>query len=159
MDVGVDVLGVHDSTTKGFLRYTVSLLGYGFHGDILDPSERMRFLGPSRYDIAGESIVFVCFTLLNIESSWLFRDYFGLYVKVVQKYSLILKCPYSFFTTALSLMKYFVSKLKGSVCIVSFSQSTCWFRNFTDSSCYPCPKSLCKSNFVLISALCYFVNL
>ncbi|VUZ53071.1 unnamed protein product [Hymenolepis diminuta] len=52
-NVGVDVLGVHDSSTKAFLRYTVSLLGYGFHGDILYPSERMRFLGPRRYDIAG----------------------------------------------------------------------------------------------------------
>lgn len=53
-NVGVDVLGVHDSSTKAFLRYTVSLLGYGFHGDILYPSERMRFLGPRRYDIAGK---------------------------------------------------------------------------------------------------------
>ena len=53
VDVGVDVLAIHDSYTKGFLRYTVSLLGYGFHGDILDPSEQLRFFGPSRYDIAG----------------------------------------------------------------------------------------------------------
>ncbi|VDO03704.1 unnamed protein product [Rodentolepis nana] len=54
LDIGVDVLGVHDASTEGFLRYIVTLLGYGFHGDLLDPSERMRFLGPTRYDIAGE---------------------------------------------------------------------------------------------------------
>lgn len=53
-DVGVDVLGIHDSSTKAFLRYTVSLLGYGFHGDILEPSEQLRWLGPPRYDIAGK---------------------------------------------------------------------------------------------------------
>nr|CDS16261.1 ceramide kinase [Echinococcus granulosus] len=52
-DIGVDVLGIHESSTKAFLRYTVSLLGYGFHGDILEPSERLRWLGPPRYDIAG----------------------------------------------------------------------------------------------------------
>ncbi|KAL5111453.1 Ceramide kinase [Taenia crassiceps] len=53
LDVGVDVLGIHDSSTKAFLRYTVSLLGYGFHGDILEPSEQLRWLGPARYDVAG----------------------------------------------------------------------------------------------------------
>ncbi|VDM31108.1 unnamed protein product [Hydatigera taeniaeformis] len=52
-DIGVDVLGIHDASTKAFLRYTVSLLGYGFHGDILEPSERLRWLGPPRYDFAG----------------------------------------------------------------------------------------------------------
>ncbi|VDK33117.1 unnamed protein product [Taenia asiatica] len=53
LDVGVDVLGVHDLSTKEFLRYTVSLLGYGFHGDILEPSEQLRWLGPPRYDVVG----------------------------------------------------------------------------------------------------------
>ncbi|VDD80600.1 unnamed protein product [Mesocestoides corti] len=52
-DIGVDVLAIHDLSTKEFLRYTVSLLGYGFHGDILDPSERIRWLGPFRYDVVG----------------------------------------------------------------------------------------------------------
>ncbi len=53
-DVGIDVLGVHDTNTREFLRYTVSLLGYGFHGDLLNPSEALRWLGPGRYDIAGK---------------------------------------------------------------------------------------------------------
>nr|VZI06186.1 unnamed protein product [Spirometra erinaceieuropaei] len=50
---GLDVLSVHDGTTGAFLRYTVSLLGYGFHGDILEPSENLRWMGPDRYNIAG----------------------------------------------------------------------------------------------------------
>lgn len=36
-----------------FLRYSVSLLGYGFYGDLLADSERNRWLGPARYDLSG----------------------------------------------------------------------------------------------------------
>ncbi|XP_073446982.1 ceramide kinase-like isoform X2 [Dendrobates tinctorius] len=35
------------------MRYSVSLIGYGFFGDVLKESERMRCVGPMRYDLAG----------------------------------------------------------------------------------------------------------
>lgn len=35
------------------MRYSVSLIGYGFFGDVLRESENMRCLGPVRYDLAG----------------------------------------------------------------------------------------------------------
>nr|XP_046235181.1 ceramide kinase [Scatophagus argus] len=47
----MDVCSVHHNDI--FLRYSVSLLGYGFYGDLLTDSERKRWLGPSRYDLSG----------------------------------------------------------------------------------------------------------
>ncbi|XP_026182780.1 ceramide kinase isoform X2 [Mastacembelus armatus] len=47
----MDVCSVHHHDI--FLRYSVSLLGYGFYGDVLTDSERKRWLGPARYDLSG----------------------------------------------------------------------------------------------------------
>ncbi|CAG01164.1 unnamed protein product, partial [Tetraodon nigroviridis] len=47
----MDVCSVHHDNS--FLRYSVSLLGYGFYGDVLGDSEKKRWLGPARYDLAG----------------------------------------------------------------------------------------------------------
>ncbi|XP_068169854.1 ceramide kinase-like isoform X3 [Antennarius striatus] len=47
----MDVCSVHHNNT--FLRYSVSLLGYGFYGDVLTDSERKRWMGPARYDVSG----------------------------------------------------------------------------------------------------------
>lgn len=47
----MDICSVHNNDT--FLRYSVSLLGYGFYGDVLTDSERKRWMGPARYDISG----------------------------------------------------------------------------------------------------------
>ncbi|XP_060759042.1 ceramide kinase [Neoarius graeffei] len=47
----MDVCSIHHNHT--FLRYSVSLLGYGFYGDVLTDSERKRWMGPARYDISG----------------------------------------------------------------------------------------------------------
>ncbi|XP_030576327.1 ceramide kinase [Archocentrus centrarchus] len=47
----MDVCSVHHNDV--LLRYSVSLLGYGFYGDVLANSERNRWLGPARYDLAG----------------------------------------------------------------------------------------------------------
>lgn len=47
----MDVCSVHHNNI--FLRYSVSLLGYGFYGDLLTDSERKRWLGPARYDLSG----------------------------------------------------------------------------------------------------------
>lgn len=47
----MDVCSVHHNGV--FLKYSVSLLGYGFYGDLLTDSERNRWLGPARYDLSG----------------------------------------------------------------------------------------------------------
>lgn len=47
----MDVCSVHQNNS--FLRFFISLLGYGFYGDVLADSERKRWLGPARYDLAG----------------------------------------------------------------------------------------------------------
>ncbi|XP_040268177.1 ceramide kinase [Bufo bufo] len=47
----LDVSSVHHK--KMFLKYSVSLLGYGFYGDVLKGSEKNRWLGPARYDFSG----------------------------------------------------------------------------------------------------------
>lgn len=47
----LDVCSVHHNSM--FLRYSVSLLGYGFYGDVLTDSERKRWMGPARYDLSG----------------------------------------------------------------------------------------------------------
>ncbi|KAM3910590.1 ceramide kinase-like [Leptodactylus fuscus] len=39
------------------MRYSVSLVGYGFFGDVLKESENMRSVGPMRYDLAGIKMV------------------------------------------------------------------------------------------------------
>lgn len=49
----MDVCSVHHNDV--FLRYSVSLLGYGFYGDLQADSERQRWLGPTRYDLSGMS--------------------------------------------------------------------------------------------------------
>ncbi|XP_077194359.1 ceramide kinase isoform X2 [Paroedura picta] len=47
----LDVSSVH--CNKTFLKYFVSLLGYGFYGDVLKDSEEKRWMGSVRYDFAG----------------------------------------------------------------------------------------------------------
>lgn len=47
----MDVCSVHHHNT--FLKYSVSLLGYGFYGDVLTDSEKNRWMGPARYDFSG----------------------------------------------------------------------------------------------------------
>ncbi|XP_041113465.1 ceramide kinase-like isoform X2 [Polyodon spathula] len=47
----MDVCSVHHHNT--FLKFSVSLLGYGFYGDVLTDSERNRWMGPARYDFSG----------------------------------------------------------------------------------------------------------
>lgn len=51
----MDVCSVHHNDI--FLRYSVSLLGYGFYGDLQADSERRRWLGPTRYDLSGMSAI------------------------------------------------------------------------------------------------------
>ncbi|XP_070405148.1 ceramide kinase isoform X2 [Nothobranchius furzeri] len=49
----MDVCSVHHKDS--FLRYSVSLLGYGFYGDLLADSEKKRWLGPARYDLSDSN--------------------------------------------------------------------------------------------------------
>ncbi|XP_077185859.1 ceramide kinase-like isoform X2 [Paroedura picta] len=39
------------------LRYSVSLAGYGFYGDVVSTSEKHRWMGPARYAYAGVKVV------------------------------------------------------------------------------------------------------
>ncbi|XP_043352325.1 ceramide kinase isoform X2 [Dermochelys coriacea] len=47
----LDVSSIHHNNT--FPKYFVSLLGYGFYGDILKDSEKKRWMGTIRYDFSG----------------------------------------------------------------------------------------------------------
>ncbi|XP_062871689.1 ceramide kinase family protein [Trichomycterus rosablanca] len=53
----LDVCSVHHNST--FVRYSVSMVGYGFYGDVLAESERHRWMGPLRYDYSG-CLVYLC---------------------------------------------------------------------------------------------------
>ncbi|XP_053572591.1 ceramide kinase isoform X2 [Bombina bombina] len=47
----LDVCSIHHKNM--FLKYSVSLVGYGFYGDVLKGSEKNRWMGPARYDFSG----------------------------------------------------------------------------------------------------------
>ncbi|KAI5096004.1 ceramide kinase [Silurus meridionalis] len=53
----LDVCSVHHCSA--LVRYSVSLVGYGFYGDVLAESERHRWMGPLRYDYSG-FLVYLC---------------------------------------------------------------------------------------------------
>ncbi|XP_029574461.1 ceramide kinase-like [Salmo trutta] len=50
----LDVCSVHHRSS--LVRYSVSLVGYGFYGDVLAESERHRWMGPFRYDYSGAMV-------------------------------------------------------------------------------------------------------
>ncbi|XP_037837236.1 ceramide kinase isoform X2 [Kryptolebias marmoratus] len=64
----MDVCSVHQKDV--FLRYSISLLGYGFYGDLQAESERKRWLGPARYDLSGIK-TFLCHNLYEGSISFL----------------------------------------------------------------------------------------
>ncbi|XP_030624680.1 ceramide kinase [Chanos chanos] len=53
----LDVCSVHHHSM--LVRYSVSLVGYGFYGDVLAESERHRWMGPVRYDYSG-CLMYLC---------------------------------------------------------------------------------------------------
>lgn len=59
----MDVCSVHHNNM--FLRFSVSLLGYGFYGDVLTDSERKRWMGPARYDVSGKNTASVKMNFSN----------------------------------------------------------------------------------------------
>ncbi|KAF3696844.1 Ceramide kinase [Channa argus] len=50
----LDVCSVHHASA--LVRYSVSMLGYGFYGDVLTESEKHRWMGPLRYDYSGTMV-------------------------------------------------------------------------------------------------------
>lgn len=50
----LDVCSVHQASA--LVRYSVSMLGYGFYGDVLAESEKRRWMGPLRYDYSGTMV-------------------------------------------------------------------------------------------------------
>ncbi|KAE8293428.1 Ceramide kinase [Larimichthys crocea] len=50
----LDVGSVHQASA--LVHYSVSLLGYGFYGDVLAESEKHRWMGPLRYDYSGTKV-------------------------------------------------------------------------------------------------------
>ncbi|EPS66378.1 hypothetical protein M569_08400, partial [Genlisea aurea] len=38
------------------IRYAASFAGYGFYGDVVSESEKLRWMGPKRYDVAGTKV-------------------------------------------------------------------------------------------------------
>lgn len=54
----MDVSSVHHH--GALLRYSVSLLGYGFYGDIVKDSEKKRWMGLIRYDFSGSGVARRC---------------------------------------------------------------------------------------------------
>ncbi|XP_041802598.1 ceramide kinase family protein isoform X2 [Chelmon rostratus] len=50
----LDVCSVHQASA--LVRYSVSLLGYGFYGDVMAESEKHRWMGPLRYDYSGTMV-------------------------------------------------------------------------------------------------------
>uniref|UniRef100_A0AAV2M8C2 Semaphorin-3D-like n=1 Tax=Knipowitschia caucasica TaxID=637954 RepID=A0AAV2M8C2_KNICA len=70
----MDVCSVHHNDS--FLRFSVSLLGYGFYGDVLSYSESKRWLGPARYDLADDGKVVKAVSVIkdNWESEEIFLE-------------------------------------------------------------------------------------
>ncbi|KAF6779010.1 hypothetical protein AHF37_01713 [Paragonimus kellicotti] len=54
-DLALDVAAVHASETGSFVRYVLSMVGYGFHADLLKNDDKLRWMGPRRYDCSGLS--------------------------------------------------------------------------------------------------------
>ena len=55
--LGLDVNSV--CSRDQLLCYSVTLVGYGYMGDLLKDSENKRWMGPSRYDVSGKLVTVV----------------------------------------------------------------------------------------------------
>ncbi|KAL9240367.1 hypothetical protein vseg_014595 [Gypsophila vaccaria] len=60
--IGLDIAQVvrwkatSTSKVEPLVRYTASFVGYGFYGDVITESEKYRWMGPKRYDVAGTQV-------------------------------------------------------------------------------------------------------
>ncbi|XP_067944520.1 ceramide kinase-like [Watersipora subatra] len=51
--MAIDVCSVRHGYSGQLLRFCVSMLAYGFYGDVLRDSETFRWMGPNRYNYSG----------------------------------------------------------------------------------------------------------
>lgn len=51
--IKIDVCSVHSYQRDNLLRFVSTFVGYGYFGDVIRESEKLRWLGPSRYDVTG----------------------------------------------------------------------------------------------------------
>ncbi|KAH8861312.1 Ceramide kinase [Schistosoma japonicum] len=52
-DMSLDVVSVHADNDGAFIRYVITMLGYGFHADLLLNDDKRRWMGPQRYNYSG----------------------------------------------------------------------------------------------------------
>ncbi|CAH8477869.1 unnamed protein product [Schistosoma turkestanicum] len=52
-DISLDVVAVHADDDGTFIRYVLTMLGYGFHADLLRNDDKRRWMGPQRYNYSG----------------------------------------------------------------------------------------------------------
>lgn len=51
--IDIDVCSIHSLNEDRLLRFVSTFVGYGYFGDVIRESEKLRWLGPSRYDVTG----------------------------------------------------------------------------------------------------------
>lgn len=51
--IDIDVCSIHSIREDRPMRFVSTFVAYGYFGDVIRESERMRWLGPSRYDVTG----------------------------------------------------------------------------------------------------------
>lgn len=51
--VKIDVCSIHSIQEDRLLRFVSTFVAYGYFGDVIRESEKLRWLGPSRYDVTG----------------------------------------------------------------------------------------------------------
>lgn len=55
--IQVDVCSVHSAQSDRLLKFVSTFVAYGYFGDIIRESERLRWLGPSRYEVTALNIL------------------------------------------------------------------------------------------------------
>lgn len=55
--IQIDVCSVHSYETDRLLKFVSTFIAYGYFGDIIRESERLRWLGPSRYEVTALNIL------------------------------------------------------------------------------------------------------
>jgi hypothetical protein len=53
--IALDVCSIYNGNQ--FLRYSSSMLAYGYYGDMLKDCENNRWMGPKRYQVAGNEMI------------------------------------------------------------------------------------------------------
>lgn len=52
--INIDICSLHSVKNQDkLLRFVSTFIGYGYFGDVIRESEKLRWLGPSRYDVTG----------------------------------------------------------------------------------------------------------